>query len=81
MFMASVVHSTGVLLYIPSAVLITSILGYWGFYLTHRWDPWQVLPLRVRVDLGAMAIKGWLHTPKDSELYKLSTEVLPPVAV
>ena len=29
------------------------------FYLTHRYDHYQVLPLRVRVDLGEMAIKGY----------------------
>ena len=34
------------------------------FYLTHREDPYQVLPLRARVDLGAMAMKGYSAFPK-----------------
>ena len=34
------------------------------FYLTFRQDPYQVLPLRDRVDLGAMAIKRCSAFPK-----------------
>ena len=33
------------------------------FYLTHRYDPYQVLPLRARVDLAA---KGTPHPPSSS---------------
>ena len=34
------------------------------FYSTHRLDPYQVLPLRARVDIGAMAVKGCPAFPK-----------------
>ena len=29
------------------------------FYLTHWWDPIQVLPLHVKVELRVMAMKGY----------------------
>ena len=29
------------------------------FYLTHRYDPYQILPLWVRVDMRAMKLKGY----------------------
>ena len=35
-----------------------------SFYLTHRQDLYQVQPLRVRVDLGAIVIKGYSAFPK-----------------
>ena len=38
------------------------------FYLTHRQDPDQVLPLWARVDLGAVTIKGYSAFPKDPAL-------------
>ena len=31
-------------------------------YLAHRWDPKQLQPLKIRVDLGVMANKGVHHT-------------------
>ena len=34
------------------------------FDLTHKYNPYQVLPLGARVDLGAMAMKGYSVFPK-----------------
>ena len=38
------------------------------FYLTHRWDPLQVLSLCVKVDLGAMVIKKYSTCSRGPEL-------------
>ena len=38
--------------------------------------PKQVLPLWVRVDLGVMAIKGWLHSPQSSRTGKSPQDVV-----
>ena len=38
------------------------------FYLTNREDPYQVLPFQVRMDLGAMAMKGYSTFPKTPAL-------------
>ena len=59
-------------------------------YLTHRWGvfdpfmgPCQVLPPWVKVDLGAVAVKGSLHTPKNSgspepePCYRMQFKVIP----
>ena len=37
----------------------------WKFYLTHRKD-YQVLPLKAREDLEAIAMKGYSTFPKTS---------------
>ena len=44
------------------------------FYSTHK--SYQVLPLRARVDLGVMAIKGTLHFPKFQYYRSLSIRLL-----
>ena len=40
------------------------ILNVEQFYLTHRYDPIRLQSLRARVDLGAMAMKGYSAFPK-----------------
>ncbi len=41
-------------------------------YLTHRLDPYQVLPFRARVDLGAMAMKGYSAFTKQQHYWNLT---------
>ena len=42
-----------------SSHLFVLCLKVTQFYFIHRWDPYQVVPLRVRGDLGAMAVKEY----------------------
>ena len=48
------------------------------FYLTHRWDPNRyVLPLQVRVDQGAMVMKGCSTLPKLEPHHQIEFNVIP----
>ena len=61
-------HSSMIYLFLTIQFCISYLfvlsLNVKQFYLTHRWDPIKVLPLLTRVNLGAMAMKGYSTFPK-----------------
>ena len=51
---------------------ISKLLKYQTLLFDQLIGPDQVLSLRTRVDLGAMAIKGTLHSPKLQHYWRLT---------
>ena len=47
-----------------------------SFYLTHGYDPYQVLLHRVRMDLGAMALKEYFAFPKVPALLEPHNQIV-----
>ena len=44
--------------------------------ITHKLDPYQMLPFRVRKDLGAMAIEEYSAFPKDPALLESHHQIV-----